>query len=432
MKSPKSSSFKTIYPVSLGCPKNKSDFEKLLYVLQKRGCQFTFDPAEADTFWINTCAFIRPAVEEAIEHILELAQLKRPHQKLIVSGCLPARYSEGELKELLPEVDEFYGIEPYHYFAEEEPTEKILTESPFYAYLKISEGCNHRCSYCTIPKIRGPFRSKPKELLLKETENLLKQGVKELILVGQDITFYGKDLGKSEGLLELLKELLLLPYEFRVRLLYLHLSHLSKSFIKELLCLPKVLPYFDIPIQHAHPQVLKKMRRFYEPEQILDIIDFIRKENPYASIRTTIITGFPGEGEKEFLYLLEFLNKAKFDYLGVFTFYPEEGTPASKFGEKVPYKEKLRRKREILRLQREITKERLKERVGLEEEVLILGFNGKNKYFGISRMQAPVIDGITYIPVKGSYVINPGDLLKVRLIKSGVYDLWGVPLDFKG
>lgn len=432
MRSNKLSSFKTIYPVSLGCPKNKSDFEKLLYVLQKRGYQFTLDPEEADTFWINTCAFIRPAVEESIDHILELAELKKNNQKLIVSGCLPARYSEEELKELFPEVDEFYGIEPFRYFSEEEPTEKILTESPFYAYLKISEGCNHRCSYCTIPKIRGPFRSKPKELLLKEAENLLKQGVKEIILVGQDITFYGKDLGKRQGLLELLKELAFLPYDFRIRLFYLHPGHLTKSFIEELFSLPKVLPYFDIPIQHAHSQVLKKMKRFYEPEQILEIIDFIRKEKPFASIRTTIITGFPGEGEKEFFYLIEFLKNAKFDYLGVFPFYPEEGTPASKFEEKVPYREKLKRKREILKIQREITKERLKERVGLEEEVLILGVNGKNKYYGISQGQAPEIDGITYVLLKKACAPNPGELLKVKIVKSGIYDLWAEPLDLRG
>ncbi|MFN4196732.1 MAG: 30S ribosomal protein S12 methylthiotransferase RimO [Caldimicrobium sp.] len=432
MRSNKSSLFKTIYPISLGCPKNKSDFEKLLYVLQKKGCQFTLNPEEADTFWINTCAFIRPAVEESIDHILELAELKKNNQKLIVSGCLPARYSEVKLKELLPEVDKFYGIEPFRYFSEEEPTEKILTESPFYAYLKISEGCNHRCSYCTIPKIRGLFRSKPKELLLREAENLLKQGVKEIILVGQDITFYGKDLGNRQGLLELLKELGHLPYDFRIRLLYLHPGHLSKSFIDELFSLPKVLPYFDIPIQHAHPKILKKMKRFYGPEQILEIIELIRKENPFASIRTTILTGFPGEGEREFIYLLDFLRKAKFDYLGVFTFYPEEGTPASKFEGRVPYKEKIKRKREILKMQREITKEKLKERVGLEEEVLVLGVNEKNKYFGISQGQAPEIDGITYVLFKRSYALNPGDLLKVKIVRSGVYDLWAEPVDLRG
>ncbi len=431
-KSFKARASKKIYPVSLGCPKNRSDLEKLLFVLRQRGYEFCLNPADADIFWINTCAFIKPSVEESIEHILELASIKGPKQKLIVSGCLPARYAVEELKELLPEVDEFYGIEPFTYFTEEEPTEKVLSESPFYSYLKISEGCNHRCSYCTIPNIRGPFRSKPKELLLKEVQNLLKLGVKELILVGQDISSYGRDWGEKEGLIKLLEEISGLPFEFRIRLLYLHPAHLDSSFIEKLFSIPKVVPYFDIPIQHAHPEILRKMRRPYTPEKILKIIETIRGIEPLSSIRTTIITGFPGEGEKEFEFLLEFLKEAKFDYLGVFPFYSEEGTPAEKFKEKVTSKEKLRRKREILKLQREITKERLRLRVGKEEEVLILEEDTQGRFLSLARIQAPEIDGITFIKKKTSKPLMPGELIKVSIIKSGIYDLWAEPLDFKG
>jgi len=302
------STSKKVYPVSLGCPKNKSDFEKLLFLLEKRGYTFTLDPDEADLFWVNTCAFIRPAIEEALQHIFELGEIKKPHQRLVVSGCLPARYSPEELKSLLPEVDEFYGIEPFRYFSEEEPRERLLTESPFYAYLKISEGCSHACSYCTIPKIRGKFRSKPKELLLTEAENLLKKGVRELILVGQDITFYGRDWGEKDGLIKLLESLSSLPFHFRIRLLYLHPLHLSPSFVQRILSISKVVPYFDIPIQHAHPEVLKRMRRGYGPDEILKIIEAIRSINPYASLRTSIIVGFPGETDEAFYFLLEFLR----------------------------------------------------------------------------------------------------------------------------
>jgi len=422
---------KKVYPVSLGCPKNKSDFEKLLFLLKERGYEFTLDPKEADLLWVNTCAFIRPAVEESLDHILELGELKKPHQKLIVSGCLSARYNQRELKSLLPEVDEFLGIEPFFHYAEAEPADKILSESPFYSYLKISEGCNHRCSYCTIPQIRGPFKSKPIDLLLKEAENLLKKGVKELILVGQDLTSFGKDLGRKEGPLFLLEKLSKLPFEFRIRLLYLHPLHLSTSLIQGILSLPKVLPYFEIPIQHAHPEVLRKMRRGYGPERVLRLLETIRGLNPLASIRTSIIVGFPGEDEEAFNFLLDFLKEASFDYLGVFPFYPEEETPAARLSGQIPHKVKKQRLSLVRRLQRKITKERLQRRVGSLEEVLVLGEDLRGRPYGLARLQAPEIDGLTYLLSKGQKPL-PGELVKVKIQKSGLYDLWGSPLDFKG
>lgn len=423
---------KKLYPVSLGCPKNKSDFEKVLYLLKEEGFQFTLTPEDADLLWINTCAFIRPSVEESIEHILDLGSLKKPHQKLIVSGCLPARYSIEELKDLLPEVDEFLGIEPYKYFSQLEPDKRILSESPFYAYLKVSEGCNHHCAYCTIPKIRGTFRSKPKELLLREVQNLLNSGVKEIIIVGQDITSYGLDFGEKEGLLTLLENLSKFPYEYRIRLLYLHPARLTPSLLEAISSIPKVIPYFDIPIQHAHPAILKKMKRLYTPEKILTLLEKIRKINHLASIRTTIITGFPGEGDREFEFLLSFLKEAKFDYLGVFIYYPEEGTEAINYEGQIAYREKLRRRREILKVQQRITKERLKTRLGSEEELLILGEDPKNGIYGISRLQAPEIDGLTYLINTNEFFILPGELIKVKIVKSGNYDLWAEPLTLSG
>ncbi len=413
-----------IYPVSLGCPKNKADFEKLLFVLCEKGYEIVLFPETADILWINTCAFIRPAVEEAIEHILELGEQKRNGQKLIVSGCLTVRYGKETLKKLLPEVDEFLGIEPFKNFSPKEPVDRILTESPFYAYLKIAEGCNYRCSYCTIPKIRGFLRSRPEEELLKEAENLLQKGVKEIILVAQDITSYGREKGEKDALLRLISKLSELPFEFRIRLLYLHPANINKKFIKEVLSNPKVVPYFDIPIQHSHPEILKKMRRPADSEIIKELIFYIREINPFSAVRTTVMVGFPGEGEKEFLHLCDFIKEVEFDHLGAFIFYPEEGTPAEKLIPRVRYKEKIKRKKEILRLQKEVSKKRLNMRVGKEEEVLILGEDIRGRPFGVARIQAPEIDGITYILDKKE-TVYPGELVKVKVKKAGVYDLWG-------
>lgn len=431
MKLPRSKTSKRVYPVSLGCPKNKSDFEKLLFLLRKQGYEFTLDPGEADLFWVNTCAFIQPAVKESLEQIFELGEIKGSRQKLIVSGCLPARYSMEELKRLLPEVDEFYGIEPFQYFSKEEPTDKVLSESPFYAYLKVSEGCNHRCSYCTIPSIRGPFRSKPLGLLLKEAERLLQKGVREIILVGQDITSYGKDLGNNHLLIQLLREISALPFDFRIRLLYLHPLHLTDTLIEALFEIPRVLPYFEIPIQHADPEILRKMQRGYSPERILRIIEKVRSLNPLSTIRTSIIVGFPGERERHLERLLSFLKEAQFDYLGVFPFYPEEGTRAEGLPEQVPQREKRRRAREVLRVQKEITRMRLSLRVGQKEEVLILGEDLKGRPFGLARLQAPEIDGLTFLK-RGRENLLPGGLVEVKIVRSGVYDLWAVPLDLRG
>ncbi len=413
----------SIYPVSLGCAKNKADFEKLLWVLRAQGHEIVLLPEEADIFWINTCAFIRPAVEEALEHIFELGEIKKPHQKLVVSGCLTARYGKEKLKELLPEVDEFYGIEPYRLFVNKEPVERLLTESPFYAYLKIAEGCNHRCTYCTIPRIRGKYRSIPLEHLVKEAEFLLSQGVKEIILVAQDLAPYGRDLCPATDLISLLKALNSIEEEFRIRMLYLNPVAFEKDFLEQVLELEKVVPYFEVPVQHAHPDVLKKMRRKFSVERFLETVKFLRRWRPLACIRTTVMVGFPGEGEKEFEMLLEFLKEVEFDYLGVFIFYPEEGTEAEKFFPRVSYKEKVARKRQVLKLQREVTKKRLKSRVGEEEEVLFLGEDIKGRPFGIARCQAPEIDGITYLNFKKADPL-PGDLVKVKVKRSGLYDLW--------
>jgi len=421
-----------IFPVSLGCPKNRVDFEKTLALLKNKGYEITLDPSLADVLWINTCAFIKPAVEEAINTILELSDYKKEGSKLVVSGCLTARYGKEKLKELLPEVDEFLGIEPYSELERFEPKERVFTENPFYAYLKISEGCAHRCSYCTIPKIRGRFRSKPLPQLVEEATYLLKLGVKELILVGQDTTLYGKDIGEKDGLLKLLISLSKLPFEFRIRVLYLHPQHVDENLLLNILSIPKVLPYFDLPIQHAHPKILKRMNRNYSHEKILNLISSVRKANPRATFRSTVIVGFPGEGEEEFNFLLEFLKEAEFDYLGAFPFYPEEATPAEKLKPRVQAKERRRRRKEVLMLQQAITKKRLEERVGSLDEVLILEEESPNRFRGLASFQAPEIDGLTLVKVKSTQkateTLLPGDLVKVRITKAKVYDVEAMPL----
>ncbi len=412
-------SSRTIYPVSLGCAKNKSDFEKLLYILKERGIEPVLLPEEADLIWINTCAFIRPAVQEAIDHILELGSIKKRNQKLVVSGCLPARYGEKKLEELLPEVDFFLGIEPFKHFLDDSrryPVERILTENPFYAYVKIAEGCSHRCSYCTIPFIRGTYRSLPQKLIIEEVTYLLSLGVKEIILVAQDTAFYGKDLkDQKTNLLGLLKEISKIEESFRIRLLYLNPQVFTISFVEEVLSIDKVVPYFDIPLQHVSSKILKKMRRFYQVEKILETMEYLRKHSQISGVRTTIMVGFPGEEDKEFEELRDFVRMVEFDYLGVFIFYPEEGTEAERFPERVPYKEKLRRKREILKIQREITRERLKKREGQNFEVLVLGEDIKGKPFGIAPFQCPEIDGLTY--VKGKREGLAGEIIKVKALK---------------
>jgi ribosomal protein S12 methylthiotransferase len=419
-----------IFPVSLGCPKNRVDFEKTLALLKNEGYEITLDPSLADVLWINTCAFIKPAVQESIDTILELSDFKKDGAKLVVSGCLTARYGKEKLKELLPEVDEFLGIEPYKEIEKFEPKDRVFTESPFYAYLKVSEGCAHRCSYCTIPKIRGPFRSKPLPQLVEEATCLLKLGVKELILVGQDTTLYGRDLGEREGLLKLLYSLSELPFEFRIRVLYLHPQHVDENLLLSMLSIPKVLPYFEFPIQHAHPKILKAMNRAYSPEKILKLISSVRQANPRATFRSTVIVGFPGEGDEEFSFLLEFLKEADFDYLGAFPFYPEEGTRAEKLKPRVSAKERIRRRKEVLMLQQAITKTRLETRVGTLDEVLILEEESPNKLKGLASFQAPEIDGLTLVkfPRKAKETLLPGDLIKVRITKAKVYDVEASPV----
>ena len=420
-----------IYPVLLGCPKNRVDAEKLFACLVELNAEVVFDPQEADILFVNTCAFIREAVEESLDVILELAEGKLPHQRLVVGGCLVTRYREALLPEL-PEVDQFLGIEAYRnpqaifsperYFPHlegPETTERLLTENPFYAYLKISDGCRHVCSFCTIPRIRGPLRSVPEETVLKEAQKLLARGVQEFILVGQDVSAYGLERGEY-ALPGLLRKLAPEVAPAWVRLLYLYPQGIREELLEVMADFSNICPYFDIPIQHASPEILKRMRRPFEPEKILALLQKIRKLFPNAGIRTSVIVGFPGETERDFELLLEFLKEAQFDHLGAFIFSPEEGTPAAKMPGQIPRAEKEVRFHQVMSLQQEISRENLKARLGQKTRVLIEGVDEEGRLVGRTPFQAPDIDGVTFL--EGKAIV--GDIVPARLIKADVYDLF--------
>ncbi len=425
-----------IYPVTLGCPKNRTDTEKLLAVLAEKGWEIVLDPTQADILFINTCAFIQEAVEESLEVIFELAEEKLPHQRLVVAGCLVSRYREELLKEL-PEVDLFLGIEPYREpekllaterslwvnLKGEEVTRRILTVSPFYAYLKVTEGCSRACSFCTIPRIRGPLRSIPEDFLIAEARELVAQGVEEIILVGQDVSAYGLEQG-SRRLVPFLKRFLEEVPVSWLRLLYLHPEGVTPELIALVAEEKRLLPYFDLPIQHVSLRILKAMRRSYEPSKLLGLVEKIRAQIPHAALRTSVMVGFPGETEKEFEELLFFLKEAAFDHLGAFIYSPEEGTLAAKLPGQLSAREKEARFHEVMRLQQEISAARLKERKGQKVEVLVEGLDEEGRLVGHAAFQAPEIDGLTVIKDDEAII---GGIVEVEIEETDVYDVYARP-----
>ncbi len=429
-----------VFVVSLGCAKNRTDTERLLAKLGEGSeLELVFHPEDADLILINTCAFIRPAVRESIDTILELAEYKRNGQILAVIGCLVARYGE-EVVKSFPEVDIFCGTEAFkvpEVFRKPEkavvlrpeggdsPVKRVLTESPFYAYIKVTEGCSHACSFCTIPRIRGPLRSRPVEEIVEEAKALLDEGVKEVILVGQDVASYGRDRGKRE-LVSLVERLSELPELKRIRLLYLHPKELLKDSL-EVFRVPKVAPYADIPVQHAHKKILKAMRRGYSAEEVKELVQKLREVRPGIGIRTSLIVGFPGEGEEEFEFLKEFISDVRFDHLGVFVYWPEENTPASRLKPRIKHREALKRKKELLKLQKEISKALLRDRREAEDLVLITGLDSKGRPVGHAGFQAPEVDGVTFV-TKG-IPVSPGDLVRVRIVRTFTYDVWAEALE---
>lgn len=438
---------RTFHLVSLGCAKNLVDSELMMGSLMQNGWQVEDDPERADLLLLNTCGFIQPAVEEAIEEILQLAAIKEESAcKLVVIGCMVQRYKEGLVDEL-PEVDLFIGTEACHrlagliepLFANEKSTDKVITPPtflmdasqprvlatpPFRAWCKITEGCDNKCSYCMIPSIRGPLRSRPVDDLVREAAALEDRGVKELSLIAQDLTAYGDDLKGKENLILLLDNLLQSTTIPWIRLLYLYPTGVSESLLQLIAGNDRILPYLDIPFQHVSDAILKKMNRRHTGDDLYQLIEKTRRIVPDVALRTTFLVGFPGETDQDVEQLLEFLQKARLDHVGVFPYANEEGCPAEHFPNQIPEQEKIARCEAVMEVQSAISQEILGKYVGRTEQVLVEGLSRETDLLleGRTRYQAPDVDGCVYI---NDGTANAGDIVQVEITESQIYDLVG-------
>jgi len=410
--------------VSLGCAKNLVDSEVLLGKLKAGGVSLTSDPEEADLVIVNTCGFIEDAKLESIETILEFTEKGK---RVIVVGCLAQRYRE-LIKKEIPEVEAVFGTESWeevlrHLKLPSKETERLLTTRT-YAYLKIAEGCNRLCSFCAIPSIRGRHRSKPLKELLKEARYLAQRGVKELCVVSQDTTYYGRDL-KGESLVKLLTELEKIEGIKWIRLLYLYPTEVGDELISFVKDSEKVVPYFDLPLQHVSDSLLRSMRRGYDGKFARKLVEKILKEVPGAVIRSAFIVGYPGEGEKEFKELLSFVEEGYFHWLGVFTYSPEEGTPAFSLGDPVPKEVKEERKEVLLSAQQPVTFEKNKAFLGKELEVLVEGYDEELGFVPVGRayLHAPEVDGLVYL--ESEKPLKKGEIVKATITQAAHYDLAG-------
>ena len=432
--------------VSLGCDKNLVDTEVMLGLLASRGHQMVDSEENADVIVINTCCFIHDAKEESIQTILEMAEYKKAGscKALIVTGCLAQRYKQ-EIIDEIEEVDAVLGTTSYDKIVEAidealaghtsvEMTDidalplveskRLVTTGGHFAYLKIAEGCDKHCTYCIIPKIRGNFRSVPIERLLKEAEDLVAQGVKEIILVAQETTLYGKDLYGEKSLHKLLRELCKISGLRWIRILYCYPEEITDELIQVIKEEDKICNYLDLPIQHASDGILKRMGRRTSKEQLVEIIGKLRKEIPDIAIRTTLITGFPGETQEQHEELMEFVDEMEFDRLGVFTYSPEEDTPAAVMSDQIPEDVKEDRQAELMELQQEIAFDLAEEMIGREVLVMIEGkVADENAYVGRTYKDAPNVDGLIF--VESEEELMSGDFARVRITDALEYDLMG-------
>ena len=438
-----------LFCVSLGCDKNLVDTEKMLGLLNSEGYAFTDDEGEADAILINTCCFIGDAKEESVNTILEMARLKEEGRcrALVVAGCLAQRYKE-EILEEIPEVDGILGttscdeivnvlngilgrekqapVSCFHDLAEP-PTggeNRVVTTGGYYAHLKIAEGCDKRCTYCIIPYLRGSFRSVPMEQLVQEAGQLAEQGVKELILVAQETTLYGKDLYGGKTLPKLLHELAKVPGIQWIRLQYCYPEEITDELIEAIRTEEKVCHYLDIPIQHASDRILRRMGRRTNQAQLREMIAKFRREIPDIALRTTLISGFPGETQEDHEELMTFVDEMEFERLGVFAYSAEEDTPAYSFPDQGPQEVKEERRDEIMQLQQEIAFEKSEDMVGRVLTVLIEGkVVDEPAYVGRTYMDAPGVDGLIF--VNADVELMSGDFVRVRVTGSAEYDLIG-------
>lgn len=429
--------------ISLGCDKNLVDSEVMLGLLNKAGHELTNDETEAEAVVINTCAFISDAKEESINTIIEMGSLKKTGRlkKLIVAGCLSQRYKDEIMKEL-PEIDVIIGATNYDKIVEaigtdekvivddinytpEPVSERIVTTNASMAYFKIAEGCNKMCTYCIIPHIRGRYRSIPMDSLLASAEKLAADGIKELVLVAQETTLYGVDLYGSKKLPELLTKLSDIDGLEWIRLLYCYPEEITDELITVMAENPKICHYIDIPIQHSENEILRRMGRKTSREDIISLVSKLRSAMPDIAIRTTLISGFPGETQKLHDGLVDFVDECEFDRLGVFTYSPEEGTPAADYEDQVDGELAAKWRDEIMELQQEISYEKNQELIGSVQRVLIEGYLVEDDvYVGRTYRDAPGVDGIVF--VSAPYELISGSFVDVKITEANEYDLTGV------
>lgn len=414
-----------LYLESLGCDKNRVDSEKLLSELLEKyeGSEVTLDPSEADIAIVNTCSFIGPAKEESINTILDLAEYKKSGRlkKLIVAGCLVERYKD-EIRKELPEIDEIASVKDYVRRLDSQ-MKRVESGERFTRYLKIAEGCDKYCSYCIIPRLRGHFRSIPMDIVLEEARELVEDGAKELILVAQETTLYGTDLYGKKSLHLLLHALSEIEGLVWIRVLYCYPEEIELPLIEELRDNPKVCHYLDLPIQHSSDRILKAMNRKTRREELKEKIALLRREIPDICLRTTLITGFPGETEEDFQDVLSFITEERFDRLGVFPYSQEEGTPAASMENQIPESVKNKRLSRIMELQQEIAFQKAEEQRGRILKALITGYDEEEgRVILRSYMDSPEID--SFIFVKGPERVG-GDFVQVKVVDTEGYDLIG-------
>lgn len=437
--------------ISLGCDKNLVDSEMMLGLLSKDGFTFTDDETEADVIVVNTCCFIGDAKEESVNTILEMAEYRKagPCKALIVTGCMAQRYKE-EITTEIPEVDAVIGTTSYDEIAKvlrevlagqehiqcfhdlsalpQVEVERMVTTGGHYAFLKIAEGCDKRCTYCIIPYLRGPYRSVPMERLVAEAESLAEKGVKELILVAQETTLYGLDLYGKKSLPQLLRRLCRVSGIQWIRIQYCYPEEITDELIETIREEEKICHYLDIPIQHASDRILKRMNRRTNKAQLKEMIAKLRREIPDIALRTTLISGFPGETQEDHEELLEFVDEMEFSRLGVFAYSAEEDTPAASFPDQVPQELKEERRDEIMELQQDIAFEACESMVGRVLEVMIEGkVADENAYVGRTYMDAPNVDGLIF--VNTGLELMSGDFVRVKVTGALEYDLIGEVYD---
>lgn len=436
--------------VSLGCPKNLVDSEVMLGLLAQSGNEITTSQEDAEVIVVNTCGFIESAKQESIDTILEMAQqkIKGKCRKLIVAGCLVERYRK-ELMEQIPEIDAVIGtneipdilkvcaeapqigsVPQYqsrelYLYSDFDP--RVLTTPGYSAYVKIAEGCDHPCSFCVIPQMRGPFRSRPMDSILREASSLAKQGIKELNLIGQDTTMYGWDLGNRRGLADLIRGLGEVEGIEWVRVLYVYPNNVYDELLEAIAQTPSACKYIDIPLQHASRRVLKSMKRGGNRSSLSRLIERIRSGIPEVAIRTTMIVGFPGEKEEDVDELMGFVEEMRFDRLGVFTYSDEEDCAAYPLDEKVPEDVKKDRQKRLMELQAGISGEKNRQMIGKCLPVLVEGLSKESDLLWEGRLstQAPDIDGVVYLNDGVNEQTRPGDIVPVKITEAHEYDLVG-------